>query len=57
MYQVFKNEHKAQVVDQGDLVTYQTRVAGIIDANENTYHIHFVSFSLAFIDLFEVGEK
>lgn len=57
MYQVFKNEHKAQVVDQGDLVTYRTRIAGIIDANENTYHIHFVSFSLAFIDLFEVGEE
>jgi histone deacetylase complex regulatory component SIN3 len=28
-------------VDQGDLVTYRTRIAGIIDSNENTYHITF----------------
>lgn len=30
-------------MDQGDPTTYRTRVAGIIDPTENTYHITFVS--------------
>jgi hypothetical protein len=31
-------------MDQGDVTTYRTRVAGTIDSMENTYHITFVRF-------------
>ncbi|KAI9263846.1 hypothetical protein EDC94DRAFT_517900, partial [Helicostylum pulchrum] len=41
LYDLFKNEHKAEEVDQGDVVTYRTRVAGVIDSADNTYHITF----------------
>lgn len=30
-------------MDQGDPTTYRTRVNGIIESTENTYHITFVS--------------
>lgn len=43
LYDLFKREHKAEEVDQGDVVTYRTRVAGVIDSADNTYHITFVS--------------
>jgi paired amphipathic helix protein Sin3a len=43
LYDLFKREHVSEAVEQGDVITYRTRVAGIIDSNENTYHISFVS--------------
>jgi paired amphipathic helix protein Sin3a len=38
---LFRKEHVTEVVEQGDVITYRTRVAGIIDSMENTYHITF----------------
>ncbi|KAF1805262.1 Sin3 family co-repressor-domain-containing protein, partial [Mucor lusitanicus] len=41
LYELFKIENRAEQMDQGDPTTYRTRVAGIIDPTENTYHITF----------------
>lgn len=43
MFELFKIENKAEQLEQGDAVTYRTRIAGVIESTENTYHITFVS--------------
>lgn len=52
LYDLFKQEHKAEEVDQGDVVTYRTRVAGVIDSADNTYHITFVSIYVEYTYIF-----
>jgi hypothetical protein len=42
LYELFKLENRAEKMDQGDVTTYRTRVAGTIVSMENTYHITFV---------------
>ncbi|KAL7332383.1 hypothetical protein PS15p_204433 [Mucor circinelloides] len=41
LFELFKIENRAEQMDQGDPTTYRTRVAGIIESTENTYHITF----------------
>ncbi|KAK4519608.1 uncharacterized protein ATC70_009845 [Mucor velutinosus] len=41
LFELFKIENRAEQMDQGDPTTYRTRVAGIIEPTESTYHITF----------------
>ncbi|KAI8646658.1 hypothetical protein BD408DRAFT_380343 [Parasitella parasitica] len=45
LFELFKIENKTEQLDQGDAVTYRTRIAGIIEPTENTYHITFKLYS------------
>jgi histone deacetylase complex regulatory component SIN3 len=40
---IFQHEHRAEIENQNDLITYRTRVAGVVKQVENTYHMAFVS--------------
>ncbi|KAI8976122.1 Sin3 family co-repressor-domain-containing protein [Pilobolus umbonatus] len=48
LFELFKNEHKAEEMGQHDLATYRTQVAGIIDPMDSTYHISFKTKSRTF---------
>ncbi|CEP17573.1 hypothetical protein [Parasitella parasitica] len=41
LFELFKIENKAEQLDQGDALTYRTRIAGIIESTDSTYHITF----------------
>ncbi|KAI8358429.1 hypothetical protein EDC96DRAFT_445658 [Choanephora cucurbitarum] len=41
LYELFKQENKAEQMNQGDVGTYRARVAGLIDGTENTFQFAF----------------
>ncbi|KAG1451440.1 hypothetical protein G6F56_008088 [Rhizopus delemar] len=41
LFDIFRTEHRAEQLNQGDVMTYRTKIASMIDPEDNIYHIRF----------------
>ncbi|KAG1353402.1 hypothetical protein G6F62_002462 [Rhizopus arrhizus] len=39
LYEIFKTEHRAEQMNQGDVATYKTKISNLLDPTDNIYHI------------------
>jgi paired amphipathic helix protein Sin3a len=42
LFDIFSTEHRAEQLNQGDVMTYRTKIMSTLDPAENIYHITFV---------------
>ncbi|KAI9259908.1 hypothetical protein BY458DRAFT_517000 [Sporodiniella umbellata] len=41
LFDIFRTEHRAEQLNQGDVTTYRTKIASMVDPEDNIYHITF----------------
>ncbi|KAG1465816.1 hypothetical protein G6F46_000726 [Rhizopus delemar] len=41
LFDIFSTEHRAEQLNQGDVMTYRTKIMSMLDPTENIYHITF----------------